>query len=747
MGYRFMVNKMSIKFSILIPVYNVEKYVGECIESVLAQTYENYEAIIVDDGSTDHSGQICDDYARTDSRLKVYHKSNQGQISARCAAMEKATGDYYVFLDSDDMLKENALSTIRTTIEKYQCDCVIFGYERFDRENIISKEVDPFEKVLQDRREIYRDCLIGTQKNSLCRKAVRAGVFHNIDYSKYYHLRYTEDLLQSLEIYKCSTTIVFINEILYRYRLNPNSITQKQDDYIPDHTIRQAVLDFIIQEGVFTQDDFLEFRDFCISLLIVELIRIAILDQNIDQKTEKYKIIQEDAYYQNFLKLGITNRKSIGSKAVIYDLFKRKLDRLLIVLINLTYKAKNRKKKDPDYYYRSEKESENSEIIYDNTVLDVIRQALWGEKTTSEITDATYEELEHHTVSSLAGNILSELNVSPELKKKWKYTVFQTLAYSNQYKFVQANLPLSVPYVILKGTSAAQYYPCPEYRTMGDIDIMTRREDFDMACQQLVDEGYHLVNEIYKEKVLAKDNIIIELHKQFASFNDAEKAKTVDDLILDNINPSHVLPDMVNGLVLLGHINQHMEGGLGLRQIIDWMLYVNKCLPDEKWPPFYELVKSVGLDKLAITTTRMCEMYLGLPCRKWSAEADEALCFHLMNYVMSCGNFGNKKTTDSAISANAFAHASTLKMVFRLLQKQGLANWEAAKKHTILKPFAWIYQANRYMSKGLKRKKAVSKLKAEYDVARKRNAMFDSLGVKTAAKGIVVYKDGKYVKG
>ena len=101
---------------------------------------------------------------------------------------------------------------------------------------------------------------------------------------------------------------------------------------------------------------------------------------------------------------------------------------------------------------------------------------------------------------------------------------------------------------------------------------------------------------------------------------------------------------------------------------------------------------------------------------------------------------------DEEISVNAFTYASNMRTLFRLLQKQGLANWKAAQKHSILKPFAWLYQANRYLSKGLRRKKAVSKLKTEYENAKKRNMMFDLLGVKTAAKGIAVYKDGKYIK-
>ena len=98
-----------IKFSIMTPVYKVEKYLDECVSSVLNQSYENFELILVDDGSPDRSGQMCDAWAAKDKRVKVIHKENGGAVSARCMGIEKAEGDYYMFLDSDDTLRPCAL--------------------------------------------------------------------------------------------------------------------------------------------------------------------------------------------------------------------------------------------------------------------------------------------------------------------------------------------------------------------------------------------------------------------------------------------------------------------------------------------------------------------------------------------------------------------------------------------------------------------------------------------------------------
>lgn len=378
-------------------------------------------------------------------------------------------------------------------------------------------------------------------------------------------------------------------------------------------------------------------------------------------------------------------------------------------------------------------------------MLGLIKLSLWGNGITV-VNQDTYEEMKRQAVATLLAPYLSSLTIPKDLRQEWKTFIFEQLMSTTRCNYMQSILPITVPYVVLKGTSVAKYYPYPDYRMMGDIDIMTRREDLEVAYEQLMQAGYSVEKSLNREISLVKDRIVVELHRRFATLNDPAKAKRLDDLIIENINPSHVLPDPINGLVVLEHISQHMEGGLGLRQIIDWMMFVDKCLPDDKWPEFKKLADETGLEQLAIVTTRMCEIYLGLPQRKWCAGASEALCKQLMDYVMLCGNFGNKKTSDSDISKNAFAVASTPKAAFKLLQKQGMVNWKAAQRNRVLRPFAWIYQGFRYVVRGLKREKAVSKIKTEFEEAKKRKAMFDALGVSTIAKGPIVYKDGEYVK-
>lgn len=380
-------------------------------------------------------------------------------------------------------------------------------------------------------------------------------------------------------------------------------------------------------------------------------------------------------------------------------------------------------------------------------LLNLIKYAIWGTGA-CDADEAVFEEARRHAVEALPADVLSQLDLPDTLKRHWELAIYKQYSYVAKYNHAQEKLPITVPYVILKGSAAAQYYPNPEYRAMGDIDIMTRREDFETACEQLLAAGFQEESDmdIIRHRGFKKGIICVENHIYFASLNDPKQAQYLDDLIIENINESHFLPDLVNGLVLLEHISQHLEHGLGLRQIIDWMMFVDKCLPDEKWPEFAPMAAKIGLKNLAIVVARMCEIYLGLPERQWCSSADESLCGQLMDYVLASGNFGKKRNGEEKTGENVFASVTTPKATVRLLQERGLVNWPAAQKYRFLRPFAWIYQAFRYLKRGFGRENAPEKLRSEYGAAKQKIALFDALGVKTSAKGLIIYKNGKYVK-
>lgn len=117
-----------IKVSVIMPVYKVEQYVGKAIESMLAQTLQDFEFLIVDDGTPDNSGKICDEYAAKDSRIRVFHRENGGAPSARNMAMDEARGKYYYFMDSDDWAEPTMLEDMVALAEKHEAQLVVTGY-------------------------------------------------------------------------------------------------------------------------------------------------------------------------------------------------------------------------------------------------------------------------------------------------------------------------------------------------------------------------------------------------------------------------------------------------------------------------------------------------------------------------------------------------------------------------------------------------------------------------------------------
>lgn len=114
--------------SIIVPVYNVEKYLRICLDSILAQTFTDWECILVDDGSTDKSGEICDEFVQRDPRFRSFHKRNGGVSSARNMGLAEVRGEWVTFMDSDDWVESYFLSTITSYIKNDNWDCVKWGY-------------------------------------------------------------------------------------------------------------------------------------------------------------------------------------------------------------------------------------------------------------------------------------------------------------------------------------------------------------------------------------------------------------------------------------------------------------------------------------------------------------------------------------------------------------------------------------------------------------------------------------------
>lgn len=225
-------------FSIIIPVYNVERYLTECVESLCKQTFQDFEAIFVDDGSKDASGEMCDKLSEKYSELsiQVYHQPNSGQIAARQKGMEMAKGDYCLFLDSDDTFTPDALQTVAEAIHKYHSDIVIFNGVRHVGDEYIPfwshySEMDlPMEGSQLSR--FYEDVISSSRFNNICFKAIKRSVLEKAEkYQNVSYIKTEEDYLMQLPIFDEAQSIVYIPRNIYIYRYNAESITGVKFDF------------------------------------------------------------------------------------------------------------------------------------------------------------------------------------------------------------------------------------------------------------------------------------------------------------------------------------------------------------------------------------------------------------------------------------------------------------------------------------------------------------------------------------
>ena len=223
-----------MRFSVLIPVYNVESYLRQCLDSVVNQSFRDYEIIVVDDGSTDNSGKICDEYAqRYPDKITVIHKQNQGLISARRIAIDSAEGAFCVFVDSDDFISLNLLETVDQYIKKEeQIDIVMYSFLYYcdGVENKYPRKIAQDSTIWygNSKKELYELLVTCTDIDALWIKAIRTDVVYqdSINYEAYYSKNMSEDVLQSLYPLTYARKVIYADIPLYYYRYNIDSISR-----------------------------------------------------------------------------------------------------------------------------------------------------------------------------------------------------------------------------------------------------------------------------------------------------------------------------------------------------------------------------------------------------------------------------------------------------------------------------------------------------------------------------------------
>ena len=324
-----------IFFYILVPVYNVEKYIENCIESILCQTYPYFKLILVDDGTPDRSGDICEKYAEKDDRIIVIHQENMGSLAARQTAVRLVqkialnNNAFVLYVDSDDSLKEYALEKIKDAIIQNNCDMVMYGMERVSE----GKTVIPYnrsmgvEGTIRDKRELYNIVFNAPQYNPVCRKAVSVNLLSDTDYSEIFHISHAEDLIQSIWYYGHCKNVYFLNESLYNYTINPSSITQSvtEKNFNVDFTVRQRVYEFLLSENVFTEEDWMRYRGTCADIITGMVKMIIQFPISNDRKEKYFSDINSSEYFLKYLNKQKYDRNLLGRSCTLYELFKHQI--------------------------------------------------------------------------------------------------------------------------------------------------------------------------------------------------------------------------------------------------------------------------------------------------------------------------------------------------------------------------------------------------------------------------------------
>lgn len=328
------------KYSVLIPVYNCEKYLAECFDSVLAQTYPDFELIAVDDGSSDGSGKICDEYARKDKRIKVIHKQNEGVFRARKTAYENSTGEYILSVDSDDLIESDLIETVDIAIKECGCDLVLFDHDRFgedfskrDVRNLLDED-RLFES--NGKKELYI-ILLQQRMNSVVLKCCTREIYASgFDEEKFLDVSHGEDWFCSAKIIHLATKVKYIKKAMYHYRRINTGLSSSYDvqSLILNSEAIQQVLKMLESDGCLDNETELEWRAYCRKVINTFLFSLSASSMSQKQKLCAVKSIENT----DIFKISVSANADFGSKKftiIKFRLLKYKMYRLLLALMKI----------------------------------------------------------------------------------------------------------------------------------------------------------------------------------------------------------------------------------------------------------------------------------------------------------------------------------------------------------------------------------------------------------------------------
>lgn len=302
-----------VEVSIIVPVYNVENYLKKCVQSILLQTFKDFEVILVDDGSTDQSGKLCDELACLDERISVVHQKNRGLSAARNAGLAMAKGKYVAFIDSDDWILEDMIAVLHELILKKQADIAECNYIKVSKESEIKQpDLQVVELIGEEKNlELYSERCFGAIV--VWNKLYDIRLFDNLLFCEG---RRNEDQIITPQLFYKANKIVSTNHIGYCYFQRPGSIMHSSFS-LKNLEALDAYKDtrnFLIQKQLYQA---LEYHDATYAFLILKYIRL-LKKSRLDNK----RVIQLKREFDTLLKCFLKN-KTLNYKSKLIMLWKR----------------------------------------------------------------------------------------------------------------------------------------------------------------------------------------------------------------------------------------------------------------------------------------------------------------------------------------------------------------------------------------------------------------------------------------
>lgn len=278
--------------SIIVPIYNVERYLDKCIQSIINQTYSKLEIILIDDGSPDDCPQLCDEWAKKDSRIKVVHKKNGGLSSARNSGLDIFTGKYVAFVDSDDWIDEKYIETLYKNLIKHNVDISMVSYNRHETDNIFNPYSGVDSRVITKDEAIkdfcyFRKNLAGGTWDKLC----KAELFKTLRFPVGLN---SEDRYTNAVIYSKSNSIYYDNTPLYSYRIRENSICTAKfnSHFFDEEKVAELAIKYLQKNNYANDNDLHNFR---MSVCRNILYKLSVM--NADKKYIKEYLKKTRSYY------------------------------------------------------------------------------------------------------------------------------------------------------------------------------------------------------------------------------------------------------------------------------------------------------------------------------------------------------------------------------------------------------------------------------------------------------------------